>query len=695
MDGFLPRAARIGWRPFLDLDKLSLRRVALWLTIGCTALAITSLLGGSMVWYAGGAHGLDIDGVARLTDRPAHTIDVGHGWSHYGGDAGGHRYSRASRISVENVAALMPVWEYRTGDLTAKAELMDQSAGQATPILVEDSLVFCTPFNEIIALDPGNGSQRWRFDPEIDLDQRPANQFVCRGVTHWRDPHPSPACASRIFMGTNDARLIAVDAATGQPCDTFGRNGQVRVDPGMELLWPGEFQMTSPPVVVGDTVVVGSAIGDNARVAAPVGSVRAFDARSGAPRWEWDPIPRTAGDPAITSWQGTYPPREGHAKAWAPLAVDEHRGLVFVPTTSPSPDFFGGLRPGDNRHANAVVALDAASGELRWSFQTVHHDIWDYDVPAQPGLYSVWRDAQLHDVVAQVTKTGFVFVLDRATGEPFLPIEERPVDQTGAPGEALSPTQPFPAVTPPVVPNRLSPDDAFGITWFDRLACRQQIASARSEGLFTPPSEQGTILYPLTGGGANWGGAAFDPTRNLLVINMSSVAHHVQLIPAEEIDAARQAFPDEEVSTQAGAPFGMKRELLMSPLGIPCTPPPWGVLAGVDLASGEIVWRKTLGEIDIALGTPNLGGPLITAGGLVFIGATMDNSLRAFDVATGEERWKGDLPAPGLATPMTYMWEGRQYVVIFAGGNAITGLELGDAIVAFSVPEQMTDLTEP
>ena len=478
MDGFLPRAARIGWRPFLDLDKLSLRRVALWLTIGCTALAITSLLGGSMVWYAAGAHGLDIDGVARLTDRPAHTIDVGHGWSHYGGDAGGHRYSRASQISVENVAALMPVWEYRTGDLTAKAELMDQSAGQATPILVEDSLVFCTPFNEIIALDPGNGSQRWRFDPEIDLDQRPANQFVCRGVTHWRDPHPSPACASRIFMGTNDARLIAVDAATGQPCDTFGRNGQVRVDPGMELLWPGEFQMTSPPVVVGDTVVVGSAIGDNARVAAPVGSVRAFDARSGAPRWEWDPIPRTAGDPAITSWQGTYPPREGHANAWAPLAVDEHRGLVFVPTTSPSPDFFGGLRPGDNRHANAVVALDAASAELRWSFQTVHHDIWDYDVPAQPGLYSVWRDAQLHDVVAQVTKTGFVFVLDRATGEPFLPIEERPVDQTGAPGEALSPTQPFPAVTPPVVPNRLSPDDAFGITWFDRRACRQQIASA-------------------------------------------------------------------------------------------------------------------------------------------------------------------------------------------------------------------------
>ena len=500
------------------------RRTALRLAIGVAALAVLPLLGGSMIWYAGGARRLDIDGAAGRIGRPAHTIEIGHGWSHYGGDAGGHRYSRASQVSVDNVHSLVPVWEYRTGDLAARAELMDQSASQATPILVEDSLVFCTPFNEIIALDPGDGSQRWRFDPGIDLNQRPANQFVCRGVTHWRDLAPSAACASRVFIGTNDARLIAVDARTGRPCDAFGSNGQVRVDPGMELLWPGEFQITSPPVVIGDTIVVGSAIGDNARVAVPVGSVRAFDARSGAPRWTWDPIPRTANDPAISSWRGTHPPREGHANAWAPLAVDEQRGLVFLPTTSPSPDFFGGLRPGDNRHANAVVALEAATGVLRWSFQTVHHDVWDYDVPAQPGLYSVWRDGLLHDVVAQVTKTGFVFVLDRATGEPFLPIEERPVVQIGATGEALSPTQPFPAVTPPLVPSRLSPDDAFGITWFDRRACSQQIASARSEGLFTPPSEQGTILYPFTGGGANWGGAAFDPTRNLLVVNMSSVA---------------------------------------------------------------------------------------------------------------------------------------------------------------------------
>ena len=271
---------------------------------------------------------------------------------------------------------------------------------------------------------------------------------------------------------------------------------------------------------------------------APAGSVRAFDARSGAPRWEWDPIPRTADDPAAPTWRGAQPPAEGHANAWAPMAADEERGLVFVPTSSPSPDFFGGLRPGDNRHANSVVALEAATGQVRWSFQTVHHDIWDYDVPAQPGLCSVWRDGALHDVVAQVTKTGFVSVLDCDTGEPFLPVEERPVPQTGAPGEWLSPTQPFPVVSPPIVPNRLSPGDAFGLTLFDRLACRARIADSAADGLFTPPSEQGTLLYPFTGGGANWGGTAYDPLRNLLVVNMTNVAHHIQLIPVEAVGEA-------------------------------------------------------------------------------------------------------------------------------------------------------------
>lgn len=658
-------------------------------------LAILSVLGGSFVWMLDGADGLDINGRAQIVGRPDPSSDLGDGWRWYGGDAGGHRYSRAARIDTGNVGDLTIAWQYRTGDLAGKPDAIRQSATEGTPLLVEGSLIFCTPFNELIALNPGNGEELWRFDPQINLEQHPANQFVCRGITHWRDPAAGDgACSSRILMGTNDARVIAVDARDGVPCSGFGLDGQVTIDPGMELWWPGEFQVTSPPVVVGDTVIVGSAIGDNARVVAPSGSVRAFDVRTGAARWTFDPIPRATSNPVSETWQGEQPPREGHANVWAPMSADEQRGLVFLPTSSPSPDFYGGLRPGDNRYANSVVALNVATGEVVWSFQAVHHDVWDYDLPSQPGLYSVWKDGREHDVVAQVTKMGLIFVLDRDTGEPFLPIEERPVPQGGVDGERLSSTQPFPVATPPVVPSTVSADDAFGFTWFDRRQCRNLIEGSLNQGLFTPPSEQGTLLLPFTGGGANWGSAAFDPTRNLLIVNMNNVAHHITLFPSENMEQMRMVFHDQEVSPQEGAPFGMMRTMLESSLGVPCTPPPWGIIAGIDLASGSIVWRKTLGTTEdlgpgrgVRLGTPNLGGPIVTAGGLVFIGAAMDNYLRAFDVETGEELWKGRLPAGGQATPMTYVWEGRQYVVIFAGGYSRIGTTLGDFVVAFSLPE--------
>jgi quinoprotein glucose dehydrogenase len=655
------------------------------------AALLLPFLGGSMIHYLGGANGLDIDGVAPQVGRPASSISVGRGWPNYGSDPGGHRYSDLAQITPGNVDALQVAWDYSTGDLETKADVMRQSATEGTPILVADSLIFCTPFNEIIALDPGTGSEKWRFDPGADLGQRPANGYVCRGVSHWEDPDDDGRCGSRILMGTNDSRLLAIDADDGRRCPDFGDNGEVRIDPGMELWWPGEYQITSPPAIVGDTVIVGSAIGDNARVVAPAGSVRAFDVRTGKHRWDFDPIPRDAADP---DWRDTAAPVAGHANVWAPMSVDASRGLVFLPTTSPSPDFYGGLRPGDNRHANSVVALHAETGELAWSFQTVHHDIWDYDVPAQPGLYSVWRDGALHDVVVQVTKTGLVFVLDRDTGKPFLPVEERSVPQGAADGEILSPTQPFPVLTPPVVPNTYSPDDAFGITWFDRRECRKLLQAARGEGLYTPPSEQGTILLPFTGGGANWGGAAFDPTRNLLVVNMSNVPHHVQLFRADALEQMREVYHDQEVSPQEGAPFGMKRTLAMSSLGLPCTPPPWGVIAGVNIDSGRIVWRKTIGTIeDLAavvktkLGTPTLGGPVVTAGGLVFIGAAMDHYLRAFSVADGEELWRGRLPAPANATPMTYEWRGRQFVVVYAGGYARLDTALSDRLIAFALPD--------
>lgn len=664
------------------------------LVLAVIVIALLPLLGGSLIWYLLGGNELRIEGTALVTDRPAESMSGVVGWAFYGGDAGGNRYSSARGITTENVRELGVAWAFSTGDLRRKPTAMRRAASEGTPILLGGSLVFCTPFNEVIALDPGTGAEKWRFDPEIDLEQRPANQFVCRGVAQWSDSEQDGVCTQRIFVGTNDARLIAIDAKTGNRCASFGQAGEVGIDPEMPLLWPGEFQITSPPVVIGDTVVIGSAVSDNARVAAPAGTVRAFDARTGAEQWDFDPIPRETSNAMSEDWRGAQPPVEGHANVWAPMSADLDRGLLFLPTSSPSPDFFGGLRPGDNRHANSVVALRATDGSVAWSFQTVHHDVWDYDLPSQPGLYSVWRDGEAHDIVAQATKTGFVFALDRDTGEPFLPIEERSVSAASVDGETLSPTQPFPVATPPIVPNTLSAQDAFGLTWFDRRSCRKRIENSVSTGLFTPPSEKGTIVYPFTGGGASWGGTAFDPTRNLLVVNMSSAAHLITLIPAEQVEAARETFHDQEVSPQTGAPFGMKRELLMSPIELPCSPPPWGVIAGVDLASGKIVWRHPFGTTEdlsaapsLPLGTPNFGGPIITAGGLVFIGAAMDNYLRALDVATGRELWKGRLPAGGQATPMTYEWDGRQFVVIYAGGNARLGTRLGDMVIAFALPE--------
>jgi quinoprotein glucose dehydrogenase len=616
-------------------------------------------------------------------------------WTHYGGDAGGARYGAADQITPANVDRLTIAWTYRTGDLERRPEAIKRSAFQATPLLLGDSLVLCTPFNEVVALDPATGDERWRFDPEIATDYRPANLFVCRGLAAWRDPTAADAapCSTRLLMGTADARVIALDAANGARCGAFGDGGQIYIDPGMPLLWPGEFQITSPPVIAGDTLIVGSSISDNARADAPKGTVRAFDVRTGEPRWQFDPVARGAAD-FPDDWPAGAAERTGHANVWAPMSVDDARGLVFLPTSSPSPDFFGGLRAGDNRYANSVVALHAANGEVAWHFQIVHHDLWDYDTPAQPSLVTVRTSTGPVDAVVQVTKQGFVFVLDRDTGESLFPIEERPVPQGAVAGEAPSPTQPFPVLPPPLVPQRLQPGDAWGLTPFDRASCRRRIDAARSEGLYTPPSPEGTILFPFTGGGANWGGAAFDAGSQLLYVNTSRLAHLITLLPVDEYEAARAANPGVEISPQRSTPWAVRRELLLSPLGLPCNPPPWGMLTAVDLSDGSIRWESVLGTVrDLSpvpawfrWGTPTSGGPMVTAGGLVFIGATMDYYLRAFDAAQGRELWKHRLPAGAHATPMTYMWEGRQYVVIAAGGHSNAGTKLGDSVIAFALP---------
>ena len=617
--------------------------------------------------------------------KPPAAVDVS--WPFYGGDAGGQRYSAAAQIRPDNVRGLKVAWRYSTGDLATKAAAIHHSAFEDTPIMAGGRLYVCSPFNEVAALDPGTGRALWQFDPHLDTGVRYPNEFNCRGVAYWRDlaAKAGEPCAERVFLNTNDRRLIALDAATGKACASFGRAGTVDVAAGVKLNRPGEMQITSAPVVVRGVVVVGSSIDDNQRVREISGAVRAFDARTGAAKWSFDPL--ATADPGVVS---------GAANVWAPMSADEARGLVFLPTSSPSPDFTGEARNGSDGWSTSVVAVNAQTGKVAWGFQTVHHDLWDYDNPAQPTLATIGYGGRAHDAVLQPTKQGLLFTLDRDTGAPVIPVQERRVPQGGAAGERLSPTQPYPVAPAPLAPSAIKDDDAFGLTPWDRAACRKIIAGARHDGLFTPPSTGGTIVYPFTGGGTNWGGLAFDPGRDVVFVNTSSALHLVTLIPAARVKAARMAERKVEISPQAGARYGMRRRTILSPLGMPCNPPPWGQLHAVDMRTGKVLWAVPLGTTaDLApfsqfllhgTGTPNFGGPIVTASGLVFIGAAMDNYLRAFDAGSGKELWRGRLPAGGQATPMTYVWKGRQYVVIAAGGHAMSGTKLGDQLVAFALP---------
>ncbi len=625
-------------------------------------------------------------------------------WPVYGRDDGGTRYSTLDQINRDNVTRLEIAWEYRTGDFNDGSDDRQATTFQATPIMVEGVLYLSTVYGRVIALDPETGAELWNYDPGIDRSVH-RGEFASRGVSTWvdRGQEAGASCRRRIFIGTIDARLISLDAASGRPCADFGQDGEVDLSQGVDLgdyrVNRREYGVTSPPAVIGDLVIVGSAIGDNRAVTLERGIVRAYDARTGAVRWIWDPIPRRPDDPAWQTWEGDSALWTGAANVWAQLSTDPERDLVFVPTSSPSPDYYGGERRGSNLYADSVVALRASTGEVVWHYQIVHHNLWDYDLPAQPTLVTVQKDGQVIPAVAQATKMGFLFLLDRDTGEPIFPVEERPVPQTLVPGEETWRTQPFPTVPRPLAPLTLTPDDAWGLTFWDRGKCRDLIERYRYEGIFTPPSLEGTIEWPGIAGGTNWGSLAFDPERGLAVLNMTHVPFVVRLIPRDELEAEIAKRPDNtSFNSQTGAPYGLSRAPLLSPppLGLPCNKPPWGTILAVELATGEVKWEVPLGTVrDIApiplpirFGTPNLGGPIVTAGGLVFIGAASDDFLRAFDVDTGKELWKGRLPAGGQAIPMTYRLSGdaRQFVVIAAGGHGRLGTTIGDSLVAFALP---------
>ncbi len=625
-----------------------------------------------------------------------HAAASGDGWPYYGHDAGGMRYSPLAQINRENVASLKVAWTFHVGDISDGSGGKKRSGLETTPILVDGTLYLTTAFNRVFALDPETGKQRWVFDPMIDIAESYGDGLINRGVAAWIDPALAKGkpCLTRIFESTLDARLIALDGATGLPCLDFGNRGQISLRDVARYI-PAEYHMTSPPAVIDDLVVVGSAIDDNARVDMPSGVVRAFDARTGTLRWKWEPLPPN--EPASATQGAGKPWRTGAGNAWSVMVVDQQRDLVFVPTGSASPDYYGGLRPGDDKWADSVVALRGKTGEFVWGFQLVHHDLWDYDSASPPLLATLQHDGKSVPAVIQGNKTGFLYVLNRDTGAPVFPVEERPVPQTDVPGEVTSPTQPFPLAPPAVSPQKLSADDAWGITPEDRDVCRERLKSLRNDGLFTPPSLQGTLSVPGNVGGMNWSGYAYDPQNSLLVVNTNNLPSRMGVIPADKYwDEVDKDTQDAEYTQQYGGPYGMFRTFMFAKAHhLPCAPPPWGTLTAVDMASGTIRWQVPLGSLSpgnpaVPLGTLSLGGPIVTAGGLVFIAGTMiDPSFRAFDVETGKEVWKFQLPTSGGATPMTYQLRkgGKQFLVIAAGGHrGVTEEPQNDSIIAFTLP---------
>ena len=658
------------------------------------------------------------------------------GWAAYGGDAAGQRYSAVRQITPENVATLEPVWTYHTGALTSKRSGYRSAAFEATPILFHGTLYFATPFDEIVALDAVTGKKRWSYDPVLGPVQE-GGLVTSRGVAIWEGPQGTTGrCHDRVLVGTLDARLIEVDAADGHPCRDFGKNGQVDLMENSEKPHGLSITITSPPTVVGDVVVVGSSISDNFAVNMPSGVVRAYNVVSGKPVWNWEPIP----------WADKQKIRTGAANAWGVISADPALGLIYIPTSSPSPDYFGGMRPGANADSDAVVALEAQTGRRAWAFQLVHHDLWDYDTAAQPLLFSFHKTIP---AVAVTNKTGMVFVLDRRTGAPLYPVEEKPVPASDVPGEQASPTQPFstlPALGPLTLP----------------ATCRQKYPRLRYDGIFTPPSVQGTLESPGKFGGVNWGSAAFDPETGLYYAANNRAPFEVRLLPRDRKWHLTLASIEEHIYSLPFARWpvfitalvliflgmfgrrvwrplaygGILGAILLSAgvlqilsvgvmqmgwilyvhvrgrvphmnqpfhpamLGVDdspmldtpyslylrpiedqgCRMPSPSAITAINLQSGKRVWETPQESME-------LGGPIVTAGGLVFAAGTREPYLRAFNKSTGEELWKGKLPAPAQATPMTYSIDGRQFVVIAAGGHGLFETPQGDSLVAYALPK--------
>ncbi|WP_225774660.1 glucose/quinate/shikimate family membrane-bound PQQ-dependent dehydrogenase [Pseudomonas sp. Marseille-Q5115] len=634
-------------------------------------------------------------------------------WPAYGRTQAGTRYSPLSQINDSNVKDLQVAWTFRSGESKTEKD-SGETTNELTPIKVGDNMFICTTHQILVALDPSTGKEKWRFDPK--LQSEPSFQHLtCRGVAYYDQANTTEfaaslanvtpaqtACPRKVLLPVNDGRLFAINADNGQRCSDFAQNGELDLKHMHPYTYPGGLEPTSPPVVTGTTIIIGGSVTDNLSVHEPSGAIRGYDVNTGALRWIFD---TGAEDPNAMPGEGQTLVNNS-PNAWAPLAYDAQSDVVYIPTGNPTPDIWGGNRtPVMERYASAIVALNASTGKLAWSFQTTHHDLWDMDVPAQPTLAQVKTKAGDVPAVYVPTKAGNLFVLDRRDGKPIVPVTEMPVPAgEAAPGDRVSPTQPRSALNLTSI-QTLADKDMWGATMFDQLMCRVIFKRLSYNGQYTPPSEQGTLVFPGNLGVFEWGGISVNPDRQVALMNPMALPFVSKLIPRgpnnplwpKEGLTGAGTGTEMGIQPQYGVPYGVEINAFLSPLGLPCKEPAWGYVAGVNMENHEVVWRKRIGTIrdslkgiqlpPLKIGVPMLGGPISTAGNVMFIAGTQDNYIRGYNVTNGDLLWQARLPAGGQATPMTYEANGKQYLVIMAGGHASFGTQMGDYLIAYALPK--------
>lgn len=646
---------------------------------------------------------------ARMAMTEPSLMSVGQDWPAYGGTYGARRFSPLTQISAENVGKLERVWTYNTGDMPSEAAKGKYGA-ETTPLKVGDSLYLCSAKNIMMALDPATGKQRWRYDPKV-ADEAIPYTAACRGVSYYAVPGADPAaqCSTRIIEGTLDGRIIAVDAKTGVPCPGFGQNGQVDIKIGMGEVVPGMVSITSPPTIVRGVIVTGHQVLDGQLRAAPSGVIRGFDAVTGTLRWAWDMT-----RPDLTG----YPPpgqtwTKGTPNMWTTASGDEALGLVYLPMGNSAVDYWSGMRSeAENQYSTSLVALDVTTGKPAWSFQTVRKDVWDYDLGSQGTMVDFPTPNGPVPAIVLPSKQGDIYVLDRRTGRPLTPVQDRAVPQGGVEPEQRSRTQPFSLYHTLRKPD-LTERSMWGMSPIDQMICRIQFKRAKYDGFYTPPtSAQRSVEYPGYNGGSDWGGVAVDAQRGVIVANYNDMPNYNRLVPRAEADrkgwaprgqargGGMKAGAEGAGDPQAGTPYAIDVNAgWRLPLtGLLCKEPPYGGIRAIDLASGKTLWDRPFGtarkngpfgvasHMPFEIGTPNNGGAVVTAGGLIFIAAATDDLIRAIDLKTGKTVWKDVLPAGGQATPMTYEFGGRQYLVIMAGGHHFMETPIGDAVIAYALP---------